>query len=48
VTSDAEVISAVASTPGAIGFVEEHSINDRVVVVRVDDKLPMETGYLPH
>jgi phosphate transport system substrate-binding protein len=48
VTSDADVINAVASTPGAIGFVEEHSINDRVVVVRVDGKLPMETGYLPH
>ncbi len=48
VASDADVISAVASTPGAIGFVEEHSINDRVVVVRVDGKLPMETGYLPH
>jgi hypothetical protein len=38
----------VASTPGAIGFVEEHSITDRVVVVRVDGKLPMESGYLPH
>jgi phosphate transport system substrate-binding protein len=47
-TSDADVINAVASTPGAIGFVEEHSITDRVVVVRVDGKLPMETGYLPH
>ena len=48
VTSDADVIDAVASTPGAIGFVEEHSITDRVTVVRVDGKLPMESGYLPH
>jgi ABC-type phosphate transport system substrate-binding protein len=48
VQSDADVIDAVASTPGAIGFVEEHSITDRVVVVRVDGKLPMESGYLPH
>jgi phosphate transport system substrate-binding protein len=48
VESDADVISAVASTPGAIGFVEEHSITDRVTVVRVDGKLPMEAGYLPH
>lgn len=48
VPSDAEVIDAVASTPGAIGFVEEHSITDRVSVVRVDGKLPMESGYLPH
>jgi phosphate transport system substrate-binding protein len=48
VMSDADVIDAVASTPGAIGFVEEHSITDRVIVVRVDGKLPMEAGYLPH
>jgi phosphate transport system substrate-binding protein len=48
VGSDAEVIEAVATTPGAIGFVEEHSITDRVTVVRVDGKLPMEAGYLPH
>jgi len=48
VESDADVIDAVASTPGAMGFVEEHSINDRVVVVKVDGKLPMESGYLPH
>lgn len=48
VASDADVIEAVASTPGAIGFVEERSITERVVVVRVDGKLPMEAGYLPH
>src|SRR5271154_6430376 len=48
VGSDADVIDAVASTPGAIGFVEERSINDQVVVIRVDGKLPMEAGYLPH
>jgi phosphate transport system substrate-binding protein len=48
VATDADVIDAVASTPGAIGFVEEHSITDRVSVVKVDGKLPMESGYLPH
>ena len=48
VTSDADVIDAVASNSGAIGFVEEHSITDRVGVIRVDGKLPMESGYLPH
>ena len=48
VGSDAELIDAVASTPGAIGFVEERSITDRVRVVKVDGKLPMESGYLPH
>src|ERR1700685_9874 len=30
VESDADVIDAVTSIPGAIGFVEEHSITDRV------------------
>ena len=45
--SDTDVINAEATTPDAIGFVEEHSINDRVAVVRVDGKLPMEAGYLP-
>jgi phosphate transport system substrate-binding protein len=48
VGSDADVIDVVATTPGAIGFVEERSITDRVTVVRVDGKLPMEAGYLPH
>jgi ABC-type phosphate transport system substrate-binding protein len=48
VASDADVIDAVASNSGAIGFVEEHSITDRVGVIRVDGKLPMESGYLPH
>ena len=48
VASDAEVIEAVASTAGAIGLVEEHSITDRVSVIKVDGKLPMESGYLPH
>jgi phosphate transport system substrate-binding protein len=48
VGTDADVIDAVASTPGAIGFVEERSITDRVGVVKVDGKLPMESGYLPH
>jgi hypothetical protein len=28
--------------------VEERSITDRVSVVKVDGKLPMESGYLPH
>lgn len=46
--SDTEVIETVASTPGAIGMVEEHSISGRVTVVKVDGKLPMESGYLPH
>jgi ABC-type phosphate transport system substrate-binding protein len=48
VESDAEVIDAVAATPGALGLVEARSINERVSVVKVDGKLPLESGYLPH
>jgi ABC-type phosphate transport system substrate-binding protein len=48
VASDAAVIETVAATPGAIGMVEEHSINDRVSVIKVDGRLPLEAGYLPH
>jgi ABC-type phosphate transport system substrate-binding protein len=48
VDSDADVLTLVQSTPGAVGLVEVHSIDDRVNVVRVDGKLPMEDGYLPH
>jgi ABC-type phosphate transport system substrate-binding protein len=46
--SDADVLKIVRSTPGAVGFVEIHSIDKTVNVVRVDGKLPMESGYLPH
>jgi ABC-type phosphate transport system substrate-binding protein len=46
--SDADVIKIVQSTPGAVGLVEIHSIDNTVNVVRVDGRLPMESGYLPH
>lgn len=48
VHSDAEVLRAVRAEPGAVGLIEVHSINSTVNVVRVDGKLPMEFGYLPH
>jgi ABC-type phosphate transport system substrate-binding protein len=46
--SDAEVLKIVQSTPGAIGFVDVRSVDNTITVVRVDGKLPMESGYLPH
>ena len=46
--SDADVIRIVQSNPGAIGLVEFRSIDNTINVVRVDGKLPMESGYLPH
>lgn len=48
VDSDSDVLDYVASTPGAVGLVDVRSVNDRVTVVRVDGKVPMEEGYLPH
>ena len=48
VDSDEDVLSYVESTPGAVGLVEVHSLNDRVNIIRVDGKVPMEDGYLPH
>jgi len=48
VDSDADVLRCVESIPGAVGLVEVHSIDDHVNVLKVDGKLPMEAGYLPH
>ncbi|MGH9500659.1 MAG: hypothetical protein ACRD3L_16070 [Terriglobales bacterium] len=46
--SDAEVLRLVETVQGALGFVEVRSINDRVNVLKVGGKLPMEEGYLSH
>jgi len=48
VDSDADILRIVQSTPGAIGLVELRSVDNTINVVRVDGKLPMESGYLPH
>jgi ABC-type phosphate transport system substrate-binding protein len=48
VDTDADVLRELQAEPGAIGFIEAHSIDNSVNVVRVDGKLPMEFGYLPH
>jgi ABC-type phosphate transport system substrate-binding protein len=48
VDTDADVLKAVQAEPGALGLIEVHSIDGSVSVVRVDGKLPMESGYLPH
>ena len=46
--SDADVLKLVQSTPGAVGLIDVRSVDNTVTVVRVDGKLPMESGYLPH
>ena len=48
VDSDADVLRVVQSTPGAIGLVDVRSVDSTINVIRVDGKLPMESGYLPH
>lgn len=48
VDSDQDVLAVVETTPGAIGLVDVRSVTDRVKIVRVDGKVPMEDGYLPH
>lgn len=48
VDSDDDVLHFVETTPGAVGLVEVHSIDEQVNVLKVDGKLPMEAGYLPH
>lgn len=48
VDSDEDALSYVEATPGAVGLVDVRSVNDHVNIVRVDGKVPMEDGYLPH
>jgi len=48
VDSDQEVLNYVQSAPAAVGLIDVRSVNDRVNIVRVDGKVPMEDGYLSH
>jgi ABC-type phosphate transport system substrate-binding protein len=48
VDSDEDLLNYVKSAPGAVGLVDVRSVNDHVNIVRVDGKVPMEEGYLPH
>lgn len=46
--SDAALLKAVESTPGAFGLVDVRAVDGKVNVLKVDGKLPLENGYLPH
>jgi hypothetical protein len=48
VASDQEVIKAVNAIPGSIGLVDVYSINGSVTVLKIDNKSPLEPGYLFH
>ena len=46
--SDAEVLSLVSGKPGALGMVDVRAVDNRIKVLKVDGKLPLEKTYLPH
>ena len=46
--SDAALLKAVQSTPGALGLIDVRVVDGKVNVLKVDGKLPLEDGYLPH
>jgi ABC-type phosphate transport system substrate-binding protein len=48
VSNDDEVLKTVQSNPSAIGLVNVYSINSGVDVLKIDGKLPLESGYLLH
>jgi ABC-type phosphate transport system substrate-binding protein len=43
--SEEELLKLVAGTPGAIGLVDVYSINNRVTVLKIEGKLPLQPGY---
>jgi hypothetical protein len=45
-TSAENLLHIVGSTRGAIGLVDVYSITHDVRVLKIDDKLPLEAGYL--
>jgi hypothetical protein len=48
VPSEQVALTMVATTPGSLSFVDVYSINGNVSVIKIDDKLPLEPGYLLH
>jgi hypothetical protein len=48
VSSDDEVLKVLQANTSAIGLVNVYSINSNVDVLKIDDKLPLEPGYVLH
>lgn len=46
--TDEDVMFIVQGTPGALGMVDVRDVSGRVKVLKIDGKLPLEQGYLPH
>jgi len=40
-----DLLKSVAAIPGAVGLVDVYSITEKVKVLRIDGKLPLEQGY---
>ena len=45
VESDEGLLRTVEATPGAVGILDVYAINSAVKVLRIDGKLPFDTGY---
>ena len=48
VPSDDEALKILQSNPAAVGLVNVYSINSSVNVSKIDNKLPLEPGYILH
>jgi len=46
VESDEELLRLVEATPGAVGLVDIYAINSAVKVLRIEGKLPFDSGYV--
>lgn len=46
VDNDEDLLRTVDATPGAIGLVDVYAINSSVKVLRIDGKLPFDSGYV--
>jgi hypothetical protein len=45
VDRDEDVLRAVSATPGAVGIVDVYAIDSSVKVIRIDGRLPFDSGY---
>ncbi len=48
VESEEALLKAVVTIPGAIGLIDVYSITNKVNVLKVDGRLPLDQGYLLH
>lgn len=44
--SEDELLKLVSGTPGAIGLLDVYSITNRVGVLKIEGKLPLQPGYV--